>query len=226
MLLSTFGLLFLSEYYTILTERDLEVQSDRRHNCFKLIFRTKELGFNINLRATNNKPNIIDIEASGFGPDSYPIEIGVIRSDGARYCKLIKPFSDWSHWDKEAEIMHGISRELLASVGLSGVQVCLDLNEFIGAQTTYSDCWVVDSPWLNKLFDRAQIELSFRISSIEMILKESQYAAWDQIKLNIASEFNIQRHRASNDALIIQKTFEATLHRDLRHDLHKNLHNK
>ena len=59
-----------------------------------------------------------------------------------------------------------------------------------------------------------------------MILKESQYAAWDQIKLNIASELNIQRHRASNDALIIQKTFEATLNPEQHYRQHKNLQNK
>ncbi len=44
-------------------------------------------------------PNIIDFEASGFGPHSYPIEIGVIRSNGDRYCSLILPADDWTFWD-------------------------------------------------------------------------------------------------------------------------------
>ena len=35
------------------------------------------------------RPDIIDIEASGFGPDSYPIEIGVALSSGEKYCSLI-----------------------------------------------------------------------------------------------------------------------------------------
>tara|TARA_Y100001951_G_scaffold105246_1_gene121039 strand:+ start:7658 stop:7939 length:282 start_codon:yes stop_codon:yes gene_type:complete len=33
-------------------------------------------------------PTIIDIEASGFGAASYPIEIGVVRYDGANYSGL------------------------------------------------------------------------------------------------------------------------------------------
>jgi hypothetical protein len=36
------------------------------------------------------RPNIIDIEASGFGVDSYPIEVGIVLSTGQKYCALIK----------------------------------------------------------------------------------------------------------------------------------------
>jgi hypothetical protein len=152
----------------------------------------------------------MDIEASGFGPESYPIEIGVVRSDGARYCKLIKPFDDWHHWDTSAENLHGISKSLLNEKGISGVLACLELNDFIGSEPTYSDGWVVDSPWLVKLYDRSQIELGFRLSSLEMILKERQFDVWDETKAAILRQLNIQRHRASNDAMLIQKTYIQT----------------
>lgn len=152
----------------------------------------------------------MDIEASGFGPESYPIEIGVVRSDGARYCKLIKPFDDWCHWDLAAENLHGISKSLLHQKGIPGVQICLELNDFIRSEPTYSDGWVVDSPWLVKLYDRSQIEIGFRLSSLEMILKETQYDVWDEAKASILRRINIQRHRASNDAMLIQRTFIET----------------
>ena len=42
-------------------------------------------------------PSIIDVEASGFGAASYPIEIGVVRYDGAKWCKLLRPLDDWTH---------------------------------------------------------------------------------------------------------------------------------
>ncbi|WP_315853224.1 hypothetical protein [Alteromonas oceanisediminis] len=84
-------------------------------------------------------PSIIDVEASGFGANSYPIEIGVVRSDGARYCKLIKPLSDWLHWDKEAEALHGIRREVLLTHGLDAVEVCHELNQFLHNEQLYSD---------------------------------------------------------------------------------------
>ena len=34
-------------------------------------------------------PLIIDVEASGFGPTSYPIEIGLALDDGHKYCILV-----------------------------------------------------------------------------------------------------------------------------------------
>ena len=55
-------------------------------------------------------PPILDIEASGFGPGSYPIEVGFVTSDGKAWCSLIRPESDWRHWDEKAAAMHGITR--------------------------------------------------------------------------------------------------------------------
>lgn len=162
---------------------------------------------------TIQKPTIIDIEASGFGPESYPIEIGVVRSDGLRYCQLIKPFDDWLHWNIEAENIHGISKRLLKQKGISGIQICLELNDFIGSEQTYSDGWVVDLPWLLKLYDRSQVELGFRLSALEMILNEFQYDVWDKTKADVLSKMTVQRHRASNDAMLIQRTYAETLSR-------------
>ena len=34
-------------------------------------------------------PTILDIEASGFGPGSYPIEIGFVTGAGKAWCSLI-----------------------------------------------------------------------------------------------------------------------------------------
>ncbi len=156
-------------------------------------------------------PIIIDIEASGFGANGYPIEIGVIYNDVKRYCSLIQPFDDWNYWDEEAEQMHGISRQTLKRYGKNGVEVCLALNKLLSGQTVYSDGWVVDSAWLNQLFSRARVAKEFRLSSIELILKESQIEIWDDTKVQLQKQANIKRHRASNDALIIQRTFMETL---------------
>ena len=43
------------------------------------------------------RPFIIDVEASGFGSSSYPIEIGVALEYGSRHSALIKPADDWIH---------------------------------------------------------------------------------------------------------------------------------
>ncbi len=36
-------------------------------------------------------PTVIDVEASGFGAGSYPIEVGVAFPDGRSWCCLIRP---------------------------------------------------------------------------------------------------------------------------------------
>jgi hypothetical protein len=123
---------------------------------------------------------------------------------------LIKPFNDWNHWDIEAEKLHGISKKSLDEKGISGTQICLELNDFIGSQQTFSDGWVVDSPWLVKLYDRSQIELGFRLSPLEMILKECQYDVWDKVKTDILRKMHTSRHRASSDAELIQRTYVET----------------
>lgn len=51
----------------------------------------------------------------------------------------------------------------------------------------------------------------FRVSVLEMVLSEDQIAIWYVTKKQIEQELNIARHRASNDALIIQQTYVPTL---------------
>lgn len=155
-------------------------------------------------------PAILDVEASGFGVNSFPIEVGVVMPDGRRFCKLIRPFAQWQFWDPQAESVHGISYEDLLNRGEEAVGVCLALNEFVDGQTLYSDAWVVDHPWMLKLFAQAAVPMSFNISALEMVLNETQIALWDAEKMQVISQYGMQRHRASADAYIIQQTFIRT----------------
>src|SRR5262245_11537446 len=101
---------------------------------------------------TKRPPIILDIEASGFGADSYPIEIGVAFADGTKYCSLIAPLPRWTWWDAAAEKLHGVSRAVLEQHGRPAGEVAARLNDLIGPRTAYSDGWVVDKTWLNRLF--------------------------------------------------------------------------
>lgn len=152
-------------------------------------------------------PSIIDVEASGFGAHSFPIEIGVVREDGARFCKLILPLDDWTHWDQEAEALHGISKSNLLEYGTHAIDVCQQLNEFVGSSTMHSDGWVVDQPWLSKLYASACVQMTFRLSPLESLLREYHLLQWDDIKQDVTREFGGSRHRASVDAMIIQQTY-------------------
>jgi len=157
------------------------------------------------------KPNIIDIEASGFGVDSYPIEVGVITTEGDKYCTLIQPEPDWVFWDDKAEVLHKIGRPLLLKRGKPVREVANELNHILAGQTLYSDGWVVDHPWLIKLYAAAGLSPSFTLSALEMILREKQMERWHYIKGVVTEELKLQRHRASADAEIIQETYFRTL---------------
>jgi hypothetical protein len=160
---------------------------------------------------TIKNPCIIDVEASGFGGASYPIEVGVVLNDGKTYCTLILPSPDWKYWDESAEKMHRISRDILETYGTPIDDVADKLNDLLNGLTLYSDGWVVDKPWLITLFHTAGKPMKFDISPIEMILSEEQMAIWQMTKDNIIKNMNLVRHRASYDAWIIQETFRQTL---------------
>jgi hypothetical protein len=130
--------------------------------------------------------------------------------DGRRFCKLIKPFPQWQFWDPQSESVHGVSYDELVKQGEEAVGVCLALNQFVDGQTLYSDAWVVDHPWLLKLFAQAAVPMNFNISALEMVLTETQITLWDAEKIKVIAQSGMQRHRASTDAYIIQQTFIRT----------------
>ena len=58
-------------------------------------------------------PTVLDVEASGFGRNSYPIEVGFVLPDGHTFCTLIRPQAHWTHWDEQAAQTHHIPRKVL-----------------------------------------------------------------------------------------------------------------
>ena len=152
--------------------------------------------------------NVIDIEASGLGSNSYPIEIGIVLSNGKTYESLIQPATEWTHWDCEAENLHGISRQQLLLQGKQAKLVCLELNNLCYGKRLYSDCWVYDFAWLNKLFGQAGIAMTFSCSPIESILSEEQLKSWPSFKRDYIQHSGIAPHRALNDAVIISEILE------------------
>ncbi len=161
--------------------------------------------------STQKKPIIIDVEASGFGGTSYPIEIGVALDDDTKYCALIVPASGWNHWDESAESVHRIARDILEAYGKPAREVAEELNQRFEGKTLYSDGWVVDKPWLTMLFHAAGLDMKFSVSALEMILSEDQMERWHAEKDRVLAEVNKSRHRASLDAWVIQETYQRTL---------------
>ena len=156
-------------------------------------------------------PYIIDLEASGLASNSYPIEVGLALAPGQRYCTLIKPLDSWDHWDQQAESVHGISREVLYRKGRPVTEVAAKLNGILDNRIVYSDAWGVDNSWVTTLFAAARVDKTFHVSALEMILNEQQIDLWLTTRNAVAHELGLARHRASNDAWIIQETYARTL---------------
>ena len=149
-------------------------------------------------------PCVIDIEASGFGRGSYPIEIGFVLPDASAYCTLVRPDETWTHWDEHAERVHGISRSLLQRHGRSAAEVATELNHRLGGRAVYCDNWAHDYAWLARLFDSASIRPSFRLRHLRELLSESAAERFDDTREIVARNLQLRRHRASSDARVLQ----------------------
>ena len=164
-------------------ERDSTVEPEPAHACL---------------------PCVLDIEASGFGRGSYPIEIGFVLPDGTAYCTLIVPDASWTHWDGDAERMHGISRSLLQRHGRSAHEVALELNHRLAGRTVYCDNWAHDYAWLARLFESAAVSPSFRLRHLRELMSEYAAEHFDDTRDMVARNLQLRRHRASSDARVLQ----------------------
>lgn len=150
---------------------------------------------------------MIDIEASGFGGGSYPIEVGFVGSDGKTFCGLIRPEPDWLHWDPAAEALHGISREQLQRHGRPVGWMARAINARLSGQVVYCDGWGHDYAWLNRLFEVAALQPSFRLDDLRSLLSEDEAARWHPVTQAVRARLRLTRHRASSDARVLQLAF-------------------
>ncbi len=158
-------------------------------------------------------PVIIDIEASGFGRGSYPIEIGYHMPDGRSWCTLVHPEDDWTHWDPAAEAVHGIARDLLFKHGRSPAEICVALNSELRGQSVYCDAWAYDYVWLSRLYDAASLPMTFRLKDLRELLGECEQRHWHQTRALVEQRLQLQRHRASGDARTLFETLGAARNR-------------
>lgn len=155
-------------------------------------------------------PIIIDIEASGFGSQGYPIEVGFIMEDKQTWCALIQPEKNWEFWDKQAESIHHISRDILEQHGKPAELIVAQLNNLLANKIVYSDGWAHDYVWLHQLYESVNQKPSFKLQDLRYILDEAQMLHWHETKQGVIEEMHAVRHRASSDARVIQQTWLKT----------------
>lgn len=157
----------------------------------------------------------IDVEASGLGPHSWPIEVGwVFEKDIAR-SMLIRPADRWSMtaWEKPAEKLHGISPTQLVTHGKDPLEAALVLNAALADMQVYSDAPDYDSFWLFRLYDAAGVRPNFRLHDLGDLLRP----LWkgEPADLVAAASRNAPHiHRAAEDALHLREMYDIALKAD------------
>lgn len=153
-------------------------------------------------------PWFIDVEASGFGAGSYPIEVAFAREDESLESCLICPLETWTHWSDDAERLHGLSRYQLIQEGLSVLAVAEWLNQELKGKTLYSDAWHYDFSWVHRLFSEVNQLPEFKMASIEELLTEEESRQWAICKADVAASLQLPAHRAQPDVKVLQATYK------------------
>lgn len=153
---------------------------------------------------TSGLPCVIDVEASGFGRRSYPIEVGYVLPDGQARCTLVRPLPEWTHWDTEAERTHRIARDTLVRLGRPAAEVARTLNADLAGRTVYCDGWAHDYAWIAALFEAAGLAPGFRLESVAALVEEGRLPQLAAERDHLRAELGVTRHRASSDARVLQ----------------------
>ncbi len=139
----------------------------------------------------------LDLEASGLGPSSYPIEVAWKNAlDNTSDNFLINPDSveGWEYWDDFAEEIHGIERSKLTVKGVTAEEACTRLNQQLEGKQVLSDAWEFDHFWLTRLYQAADMEMTFTLVGLEAVLGGEEL-----VQYRFVSKSQLRRHRAMND---------------------------
>lgn len=93
----------------------------------------------------------LDFEASSLSDRSYPVEVAWVFQDGRSESHLIRPAAEWTDWDDEAEALHGITREKLASEGEPHDVVAARMVEALRGHDLFASAPSWDGKWLSVL---------------------------------------------------------------------------
>lgn len=148
----------------------------------------------------------LDFEASGLGPDIYPIEVGVARWHGPGtairvWSSLISPTREWRSrltWRPESVAVHGISLSSLEDEpGPAEVMEALNRLCPLGSMV-FCDGGDHDKGWMQRLADAAGKPPYTLIGSWRHIVSNLDEAGYDRMMAYGADHVDV--HRAGPDA--------------------------
>ncbi|MHA7873160.1 MAG: hypothetical protein ACX939_12490 [Hyphococcus sp.] len=151
----------------------------------------------------------IDLEASGLGPASWPIEVGWCFVDSGPEAMLIAPVDEWSldAWDPNAQALHGVSVDELHASGHPAVDACRRLNDALEGAQVYSDAPDWDAFWIYRLFSAAGEKQRFALQDFGALLSGRTRAEISEI-VRRAADIAPHSHRACADVLHMKAIYE------------------
>lgn len=182
------------------------------------------------------RPVFLDFEASGLTHESYPIQVAWGSTLDNVVCEYIKPDTEWTYWDLEAEAIHGIAPEQLND-GLMTRKLCQLMNMMLDGQTVYADGLPMDSMWKDKLFEAGGVQPAFKLRnawdlfcdavSVRPSLEDAllnnpgnlqtvKVAIINELQKRARREVPGLRHRADVDTRHLIRTWELILEREQR----------
>lgn len=147
---------------------------------------------------------VVDIEASGLSPRSYPIEIGLFNGSD-QYQALICPEEEWQHWSARAEGLHGLSRHYLEKHGAAARKVCADLNNLVGGCVLLSDHDDWDDFWLQRLYASTGVQQQFLVGSLMELLGQGKEEEFSTLVSELRQRGRHRSHRALDDARVFHQ---------------------
>ncbi|XQW86272.1 hypothetical protein ACOYR1_05970 [Thalassotalea piscium] len=174
------------------------------------------------LRINLNKHNflldefiMLDIEASGLGHESYPIEVAYVSSTGDRNSYLIKSTDEWINdglWCSDAESsIHKISQDMLAQHGIPPFVVANSLNEALSGKLVLCNDLDYDGVWLTQLFKAANVGVMFSLTDIRYLYEYLGESKTHNFKQSYDAIVPSTIHRALPDAQRFVEAFNMAI---------------
>lgn len=156
----------------------------------------------------SKRPIVIDVEASGLHPDSFPLSVAWGSTLDNIEHHLIRPEAAWlafTHaWDPAAERLHGLSRARLDTEGKPALWVAQRLATVLADSVIYSDAPEHDRSWLARLHECTGVPQCYRIVHIDQQLPRLYHTernphAYYALREHAFARCKARRHSADGD---------------------------
>ena len=151
-----------------------------------------------------------------FEARNFPVEIGLMRSDGEAFCSLVKPELDWKA-APDVENVRDIGPGAALRDGAPVSTIAAALNSHLSGTTVYSEHPDLHRAWLSIVFKAADMQMEFDVESLDSLLSASQKDIWSATTRRVAQMLSFTRKRASADARILQTAVHWTLNNEAFH---------